>query len=75
MSLNTTQSSETSLKAIEDADRHAAHTPVDAVPMPENGSHAHSPAAHLGSSPKEHTKPTVNQHPGTTRDQSRTRSK
>ena len=62
-------------EAIEDADRHATHSEVDPVPLPETGSHAHSPAAHLGSSPREHTKPTVNQHPGTTRDQSRTRSK
>ncbi len=75
MARNTTKSSETSLQAIEDADRHAMHAPIDSVPMPESGSHAHSPAAHLGASPKEHTKPTVNQHIGTTRDQSRTRSK
>jgi hypothetical protein len=46
-------------QAMKDADRHGEGQKVDPVPMPENGSHAHSQAAHLGSA-HEHTKPAGN---------------
>ena len=47
--------------AMADFDRHANNPEgVDPVPMPENGGHAHSAAAHLGPSAQPHTKPEGN---------------
>ncbi len=34
--------------------------PVDPVPVPDDGAHAHSHAAHLGGHVEEHTKPAGN---------------
>jgi hypothetical protein len=46
--------------AMEDADRHVmAGKGADAVPMPDNGAHDKSHAAHLGHA-HEHTKPEGN---------------
>jgi hypothetical protein len=45
--------------AIKDADRHTAGSQPDPVPMPDNGSHEKSHAAHLGDA-HEHTKPEGN---------------
>ncbi len=59
--------------AMHGADSHAVDPEhVDPVPPAENGSHAHSPAAHLEIGGKEHTKPAGNlrqgSHPGALRE-------
>lgn len=46
-------------QAMEDFDRHITESPGNSIPMPENGGHARSAAAHLGSV-HEHTKPQGN---------------
>lgn len=51
-------------------DEHRKQTPAserkdDPIPAPENGSHAHSHAAHLGDHVQDHTKPEGNLHPET----------
>ena len=45
-------------RAIEEADMHASGGArnVDPVPAPDNGSHSHSHAAHLGGNVQEHTR-------------------
>lgn len=48
--------------AMKDADRHIAgtsslETSPDTIPMPENGGHEKSHAAHLGGPVHDHTKP------------------
>lgn len=54
-------------RAVEDADRHVAGAsgapnakPVDPIPMPENGGHEKSHAAHLGGTVHDRTKPMGN---------------
>lgn len=47
--------------ALADFDRHALNPEnVDPVPMPDNGGHPHSAAAHLGTAAQPHTKPAGN---------------
>jgi len=51
-------------------DEHGKQTPAgekqdDPIPAPDNGSHASSHAAHLGSHVQEHTKPAGDLHRGT----------
>ena len=48
-------------RALEKMDGNGAGTGEDAVPMPENGGHEKSHAAHLGGHVQEHTKPTGDQ--------------
>ncbi len=47
-------------RAIADLDRHNIAMEIDPVPMPDNGSHSHSHAAHLGEHTKGNTKPAGN---------------
>ncbi len=49
-------------RALKEADKHTASSNqnADPVPAPDDGGHAHSQAAHLGSHVQEHTRPAGN---------------
>jgi hypothetical protein len=51
--------------AIEDVDRHKAGAKVDPIPMPDDGAHEKSHAAHLGGTVHDRTRPEGNLRHGT----------
>jgi hypothetical protein len=60
-------------RAFEGSDKHKSvgNRDIDPVPAPENGSHSHSHAAHLGEHVQEHTKTAGNLRNGPASDELR----